>query len=207
MNSDRDRIEVRHRQSSVDRLRREGFAHVIDVTSGGVLPWRRFSPFFPHGGIPVPGWPGRTAASVEGIWQGLKRFEHEDVIDEAVLDNTSMRNIKRSSRARGRSGTPRGRVLGHQWGEDREALLGYMDARLRIYIPSFLWVLEHRLGREVALLREMVREGSVALLDYTTNADVAQTARPLSHAALIRAYLLEHGPDTVASYASAVDCL
>jgi hypothetical protein len=42
-------------------------------------PWVRFSPFYPHGDILVPLWLGLTAASVEGIWQGLKVFERADV--------------------------------------------------------------------------------------------------------------------------------
>ena len=40
---------------------------VHDLTSRGPEPWVRLSPFFPHGGIPVPFTPGRTAMSVEGI--------------------------------------------------------------------------------------------------------------------------------------------
>jgi hypothetical protein len=54
-------------------------AELIDVTSRGPEPWVRFSPFFPHGSIPIPFSPGRTAQSVEGIWQGLKVFEKADV--------------------------------------------------------------------------------------------------------------------------------
>jgi hypothetical protein len=47
-------------------------ALVVDVTSKGPEPWVRFSPFLPHGGIPVPNSPGVFAQSVEGLWQGLK---------------------------------------------------------------------------------------------------------------------------------------
>ena len=48
---------------------------ILDLTSKAAEPWVRFSPFYPHGDIPVPFSAGRTAQSVEGIWQGLKVFE------------------------------------------------------------------------------------------------------------------------------------
>ena len=48
-------------------------ALIVDVTSKGPMPWMKFSPFYPHGGIPVPFSPGYVSESVEGIWQGLKK--------------------------------------------------------------------------------------------------------------------------------------
>ena len=153
-------------------------AVVADVTSKGPQPWVRFSPFFPHGGIPIPGAAGRTAASVEGLWQGLKVFEKEDV-DPAKWAITDMRNIKRAGRSRGA-------VRGHRFGPDGGELLGYRDARFRIYLPAYRWVLENRLAREVERLAALASAGSLVLLDYETNADVNDLSRPLSHAALVR---------------------
>lgn len=54
---------------------RYGSARIIDVTSRSSEPWVHFSPFYPHGNIPVPLSPGYVGESVEGIWQGLKVFE------------------------------------------------------------------------------------------------------------------------------------
>ena len=65
-------------------LNRQSDTVVHDVTSRGTYPWIRLSPFFPHGAIPVPFTPGRTAMSVEGIWQALKVFAAAD-IDESKL--------------------------------------------------------------------------------------------------------------------------
>lgn len=48
---------------------------MLDVTSKGPEPWQRFSPFYAHGGIPVPFSVGLAGVSIEGIWQGLKVFE------------------------------------------------------------------------------------------------------------------------------------
>ncbi len=81
---------VASRRSSVASLqRRYGEATLIDVTSRGPLPWVRFSPFYPHGGIPVPLSPDQTGASVEGIWQGLNVFARQDV-DPSKIANTTM---------------------------------------------------------------------------------------------------------------------
>ncbi len=176
------------------RLRRAyGDSAVFDLTSKGPEPWIRFSPFFPHGGIPVPFWPGITASSVEGIWQGLKRFEFENEVDVAKFSITTLGNIKRSSRARGRNGVPRGRVLGHQLGA-RPSLIDYMTARVVLYLPTYRWILDHRLQQETATLREASKHGGIFLLDYSTNDDLRDTSQPLSHAALVRWYLLGSWP-------------
>jgi hypothetical protein len=173
---------VASRRSGIAQLqRRFGAAPLIDVTSQGPEPWLRFSPFYPHGGIPVPFSPGATAASVEGIWQGLKVFERAD-IDRSKLANTSMRNLKRSSRRLGP-------VRGHRAGLDGAGLLDYASARRRIYLPAYRWVLDQCLQRELDELRRLGTSDTVVLLDYETNSDLDDLTRPLSHAALIVRYL------------------
>jgi hypothetical protein len=79
---------------------------VVDVTSRGPEPWVRLSPFYPHGGIPMPLSPGDVGASVEGIWQGLKVFADADV-DASKLTVTKMTGLKRTVRKFGP-------VLGHR---------------------------------------------------------------------------------------------
>jgi hypothetical protein len=102
-------------------------AMLIDVTSHATDEWQRLSPFFPHYGIPVPFSPGVTSASVEGVWQSLKVFEHED-IDPACFANDTMHNIKHIILTHCLSiGYPR-RVHGSE-------LLSYDEARKQIYIP------------------------------------------------------------------------
>ena len=61
-------------------------AIIADVTSNAKDGLVKLSPFYPHGGIPVPFSPGITAECVEGIWQGLKVFEN-DGIDTATFLN------------------------------------------------------------------------------------------------------------------------
>jgi hypothetical protein len=150
---------------------------VADVTSKGPEPWVRFSPFFPHGGIPIPNTPDQFAASVEGLWQGLKVFEKEDV-DASKWAITTMCDIKRSGRSRGA-------VRGHRFGLGSSELLAYRDARYRIYLPAYRFMLENCLAAEVERLCAELRSRPVVLLDYETNADVNDLSRPLSHAALV----------------------
>jgi hypothetical protein len=181
-------IELARRGASAATLqKRFGAAAILDLTSRGPEPWVRFSPFYPHGGIPVPFSPGEVAASVEGIWQGLKVFEREDV-DKTKLGLTAMRGIKRSAQKLGR-------ILGHRAGLGGERLLSYAEARRAIYLPSYRFVLENRLSGPLGELRALAAKGPVVLLDYETNADVADLSRPLSHASLVRAYIEGRWPE------------
>jgi hypothetical protein len=142
------------------------------------------SPFFPHGGIPVPLSGGVVAQSVEGIWQALKVFQDHDV-DSRKLEAASMTGLKRTVRKYGP-------VLGHRAGVGGDRLLPYEEARRRIYLPAYRWVLEHKVADLVEELR--TAEGDTVLLDYTTNGDVADTSSPLSHAALIRLHIEDRWP-------------
>jgi hypothetical protein len=166
-------------------------AAIIDVTSKGVEPWVRFSPFYPHGGVPIPNTPSQTAQSVEGLWQGLKVFERED-IDPRKWAVTDMSGIKRG-------GKSRGGVRGHRFGVGSDVLLGYRDARFQIYLPAYKWVLEQRVAAEVEQLRRLTADKPLVLLDYETNTDVEDLSSPLSHAALVMYHLQGTWPTVQAS--------
>ena len=173
-------VASRRQKLETVRARFHG-ALILDVTSRGPEPWVRFSPMYPHGGIPVPFSLGVVAASVEGIWQGLKVFASADT-DARKFAVTSMRDLKRTVRRNGA-------VLGHRRGVDGADLLSYRDARYLIYLPAYRWVLDHRLQPELAELARLRRSQPIVLLDYETNADVDDLTKPLSHAALVVRYL------------------
>jgi hypothetical protein len=177
------RLEVQSRRASQATIRKQyGDAPLLDLTSRGPEPWLRFSPFYPHGDIPVPYSPGIFSMSVEGIWQGLKVFERADV-DPAKFRITSISGIKRSSRSFGK-------VLGHREGVHGERLLPYLAARRAIYLPAYRWILDHCLGNELVELRRLAEtQGAIILLDYETNCDVDDASHPLSHAGLVKLYL------------------
>ena len=156
-------------------------AILADVTSGAKDGLKKLSPFYPHYGIPVPFSEGYTAACVEAIWQGLKVFEGSDV-DVQMFQNDTMKNIKRTVR---RFGKP----LGHRKGVHGTELLGYIEARKQIYIPTYRWILENKVSDIIERLRSASNSGkTIVLLDYDTNDDVENAKKPLSHASLIKAY-------------------
>lgn len=156
-------------------------AVLCDVTSKAKDSLIRLSPFYPHGGIPVPFSEGYMATCVEAIWQGLKVFENSD-IDINMFRNNTMKNIKRTVR---KYGAP----LGHRKGVNGTELLGYLEARKQIYIPAYRWVLENKVYGIIEKLRLASKTKTIILLDYDTNSDVENLKKPLSHASLIKAYV------------------
>jgi len=162
-------------------LRQYPDAILADVTSGAKDGLVKLSPFYPHGDIPVPFSAGYTATCVEAIWQGLKVFEGCDV-DTSLFRNDTMKGLKRTVR---RYGTP----LGHRKGVNGAELLGYIEARKQIYIPTYKWVLENKVADIIGRLKEASKTKTIVLLDYDTNADVENARKPLSHASLIKAYV------------------
>ena len=162
-------------------------AMIIDVTSHAVDEFVMFSPFYPIGGVPVPFTEGLVAVSVEGIWQGLKVFEDAD-IDTSFFSKRDMKNLKRTTRKYGI-------CLGHRKGVHGEELLGYIEARKKIYLPCYKWVLENKLKKLVTAIRIISKNKPVVLLDYNTNPDVNNPKKALSHASLIKAYIEGNYPE------------
>ena len=155
-------------------------ALIVDVTSKATDGLVKLSPFYPHGGIPVPFSEGYTSTCVEGIWQGLKVFENED-IDISMFLNDTMKGIKRTVRKHGR-------VLGHRKGVHGTEILGYVEAKHQIYIPAYRWMLEHRAMYIIERLRKASETKTIVLLDYNTCCNVDDETKPLSHAYLVKAY-------------------
>lgn len=173
-------IIVSKRSKRENILKKHPNAIIADVTSKATDGLVRLSPFYPHGGILVPFSEGYTAACVEGIWQGLKVFENED-IDISMFRNDTMKGIKRTVRKHGR-------VLGHRKGVHGTEILGYVEAKHQIYIPSYRWMLEHKAMDIIERLRKANETKTIVLLDYNTCCDVDDETKPLSHAYLVKAY-------------------
>jgi hypothetical protein len=146
---------------------------VYDVSSYAEMPYRTLSPFFVHGGIPVPGMPGTTSDTVEGIWQGLK----------VIRGETAMRLFHGPGRKRGGK-----KPSGHLYGDK---LLAVVEARYRIYRVAYEWVLAHRI--DPALIRRFVDValGGTTQYFYDTgdNGDINDPSAPLAHASLLAQYV------------------
>ncbi len=169
-----------HKKKPETILKQYPDAILADVTSQAKDGLVLLSPFYPHGGIPVPFSEGMTSMSVEAIWQGLKVFEGCDV-DTSLFANTTMKNMKRTVRKYGKP-------LGHRKGVHGKELLGYVEARHQIYLPAYRWVLENKVQHIIERLREASKTKTIVLLDYATNCDVDDPSKPLSHAYLVKAY-------------------
>lgn len=178
-------IYVENKRRKIENIKAEyPNADILDVTSTSEAQYSKLlSPFYPHGNIPIPFSPGYTAKSVEGIWQGLKVFERAG-IDMASFQNDTMSGLKRTVK---RFGHP----LGHQKGINSTELLNYFDARLMIYLPSYLWVLENvpSVKHLVSRIKSRSEEHDIVFLDYNTNIDFRDTKSPLSHAGLLKLYI------------------
>jgi hypothetical protein len=152
-------------------------AVIVNVTSTATDEFQQLSPFYPVGGIPVPGMENKKAECVEGIWQGLKYFDSG--IDESYF-NHSMKNVKRTIRKYGI-------VKGHLY---ERKLLNYIDARKNIYLPAYKFVLDYKVKHLVDKLREIAMQQTLVLLDYETNESILDASKPLSHASIIKAAIL-----------------
>jgi len=186
-------IVVANKKRKMEKLQEEyPGAIIFDITSsspykGGQL----LSPFYPHKNIPIPGdSKGMTAYSVEGIWQGLKVFEHAG-IDMHSFRNDTMKDIKRTVRKFGRP-------LGHQFGVYSKELLSYLDAKRLIYAPAYKYVLENvpEVKGVIEKIRQKSQESNIVLLDYNINPDNRDASKPLSHAELVKMYIEGRYPET-----------
>ena len=174
-------IKIESKRKKIENiLKKYPNAIIADVTSQAKDGLVRLSPFYPHGGIPVPFSEEYTATCVEGIWQGMKVFEDED-IDISMFLNDTMKGIKRTVRKHGR-------VLGHRKGVHGTEILGYVEAKHQIYIPAYRWMLEHRAMDIIERLRKASETKTIVLLDYNTCCNVDDETKPLSHAYLVKAY-------------------
>jgi hypothetical protein len=104
-----------------------------------------------------------------------------------------MKDIKRTVRKYGKP-------LGHRKGVNGKELLNYIDARIQIYLPSYLWVLENKDSEIIERLKEASQKEDIVLLDYETNCDVLNPKKPLSHAFLVKAYVEGVYPKAIELY-------
>ena len=213
-------IDVQGRKGYYDRsgnLKKtppDGY-EIIDVTSYSTSLYKQFSPFHPHGGVLVP-YVGTEAqpiysASVEGVWQGLKMFT---VKGEGISSKHFDINIDKGAGTKGmKRGGPKAKVNGvcHFGGPAAGGTgaikkiskakglglegtrLGYVDARRKIYLPTYQKMLKRPVVSKLilGLRRKLIKGNKLLFLDIYTSADIDNAeGKPLSHAQLLRNYVL-----------------
>lgn len=145
--------------------------------------WRSLNPFTMHGhdAVPVPGQPQRGAASVEAVWQGLKIVDGSTA--EEMFNQTPHKRPPDRERGAGYSYRDSTFVLG---GTE----LDMVSARLLIYLPTYLHVLEHLVPDDVhARIAEALAAGEiVAFYDWDHNFDLFDDTASYSHSALLTRY-------------------
>jgi hypothetical protein len=147
-------------------------ALVYDVSSYADFPYCTLSPMWVHGGIPVPGRPGVTSDTVEGIWQGLK----------VIRGATAPRYFSGPGQKRG------GKPSGHQYGQK---LLKIVEAREKIYRVAYEWVLANRIDSELmGSFLDRASEGVPQYFhDVSDNANINNPDEGWAHAAVLVHYL------------------
>ena len=63
------------------------------------------------------------------------------------------------------------------------------EAREKIYIPMYRWMLEQKVLPIIQRLREIAQQCDIVLLDDSINCDINSVSQPLSHAWLIKSYV------------------
>lgn len=189
-------IYIENKKRKVEKIQGEyPNAVILDITSNSETRYAKIlSPFYPHRNIPIPFTEGLKATCVEAIWQGLKVFEDADV-DFATFRNDTMCNLKRTVR---KYGVPKG----HRKGAYGKELLGYFEARMLIYLPTYKWVLDNvpEVHHVIERIKEQNKVQDIVLLDYNTNIDFRDASKPLSHAGLVKLYIEGRYPDSMDGY-------
>ena len=189
-------IYIESKKRKIEKIKEEyPNAIILDITSNSKTRYAQIlSPFYPHGNIPIPFTDGLKATCVEAVWQGLKVFENADV-DFQTFKNDTMRDLKRTVR---KYGIPKG----HRKGAFGKELLGYFEARMLIYLPTYKWVLDNvpEVHHVIEKIKIQSKIQDIVLLDYNTNTDFRDISKPLSHAGLVRLYIDGKYPNGIEGY-------
>lgn len=137
----------------------------VNISSRAEHPFNLFSPFSYSSdyAIPVPGMKGSFSHSVEGIWQGLKVINGE--LGEELFKR---RPVKRQ-------GIPEGHLFGSE-------LISLIEARHKIYRPSYFFHLENNIPKE---LKELICRQAIIkpvyFYDVEENVEIEDPSSPLAH--------------------------
>jgi hypothetical protein len=135
--------------------------------------------------IPVPGQAGMFACSVEAVWQGLK--VHNGQTDFPMFSRPPYKRPADEDRGAGYS-YPASRFRFGNGAAGGEVDL--VTARLVIYLPAYLYLLERLVPDEVmARIGQALAAGDEVLFyDWDDNFDILDPGASFSHSALLAAW-------------------
>jgi hypothetical protein len=143
----------------------------VDVSLNGFC-MSIFDPMFPHGGIPLPDSKGYTKGlvsdTVQGVWESLA------VVDNNI-DSACLHGIPRSRSSPSCS-----------WAYDKN-LIPWEEARQNIYIPTYLWMFENKIPKEIKISFFNIAKTDVVVYFYdkSENPDPLRRTNDFSHAFLV----------------------
>lgn len=147
---------------------------IVDVSSKNHI----LNPFYPHKRIRVPFTDGYSGISVAAIWNSLMVFEDADV-------DMDLRNIRIHTLVRKHNG----KFVGIRQGYFNNYIMDVVEARKKILIPMYRWMLEQKVFPVILKLREIMQQRDIVLLNDSVNCDIDNINHPLSHAWLIKSYV------------------
>lgn len=140
---------------NVENIRKYMGKVYIDLTNR----FNKLSPYFNHGGIPIPNTPKVEMNSVSAVWNAL-------CIKSEKLDCSKFR---------------KGLNINEYW--------NYVEARKNILIPIYRWVLENKVFDIILELRKFVPQTDIVIIDNSINCDIDNTDKPFSFAFLLKSFI------------------
>lgn len=135
---------------------------VVDLTTrDGEDIFAKLPPYYLHRDIPIPNTPKVVLRSVNEVWQKLCVKDGESEL--------SKQKIKK------------GLYINEYW--------TYAEARKKILIPLYSWMLENKAWDIINYLRELSKYETITIIDKSTNCNIDNIHEPLSCAFLLKAYI------------------
>ena len=143
-------------------------AIIVDITNTNEKnEFRKLSPLYSHGDIPLPNTTNICSKSINEVWQRLCINGK----NESSYYNVRFR---------------KGIGINDFW--------DYIDARKNILIPIYCWMLENKAYDIVENLRSVPSAKTVVIIDKTINSDINNLREPFSCAFLLKSYIEGTGP-------------
>lgn len=180
------KIFIERKEFYNNKLKSEIDSVFIDVSKDSTSPYKIFNPNYCWGRIPLPYkqniYKNRqiTAESLNALWEGLKVFENCDIDISWFKSSTNGARVENEKS---------GKFIGIKRGIYGDCVFSEEEARERVYIPTYKWILENRAYEFVLKLRNIRQYKDIVIIDDNTNCNIKDCEEPLSTGFLLKAYI------------------